>query len=380
MIGLDGLRWDYVDKFDLTTLNALGRRGVRANSLVPVFPTKTFPNFYALATGLYPNHSGILENTMYDPTLNARFRMSDTAAVRNAKWWEGEPIWVTAEKQGVRTAVFFWPGSEAAVEGVRPTYWRAYDGSIEGSDRIEQVLRWLTEPPDERPHLVMVYFSNLDNAGHRYGPDAPETAKAAHQVDDLIRALQTGLERQGLLDQVNLVIVSDHGMAQRSADHVIFLDDYVDVRSAGVLSLGEHMTLWPKPEAVDSVYLALADAHPALEVYKRDNLPPRFHLAGHRRTPPIVAVAATGWTVSTHDWVDEHAGRFTGGAHGYDNAEPKMHGFFEAVGPAFRAHVRIDTLEAVDVYNLLAASLDLQPAPNDGDSSLIPRLMKQPAN
>lgn len=377
VIGIDALRWDYPDRMDLEAIQGIGDRGVRADQLIPIFPTKTFPNFYALATGLYPNHSGILENTMYDPVLDARFRMGDTAAVRDARWWQGEPIWVTAEREDVRAAVFFWPGSEAPIEGVRPSYWKAYDGSVEGSDRIAQVLKWLSLPPTERPGLVMVYFSAVDEAGHGYGPTSEKTTEAAREIDQLVGSLESGLRERGQLKKVNIVVVSDHGMAPRSNDRVIFLDDYVNTRTAGFVSLGQYVTLWPQPKAVDSVYLALAAAHPALKVYKRDDLPPRFHLAGHRRTPPIVAVPALGWTVSTHEWADRHPGQFSGGAHGYDNAEPEMHGVFVAAGPAFRSTVRIDTLHAVDVYNLVAEALRIDPAPNDGDSSFILQLMKQ---
>lgn len=375
VIGIDGLRWDDPQKFGLSAIQEIGDAGVRAGALIPVFPTKTFPNFYALATGLYPNHSGILENTMYDPVLDAGFRMGDTAAVRDPKWWGGEPIWVSAEKQDVRAAVFFWPGSEAPIEGVRPTHWREYDGSVEGADRIDQLLRWLDEPPPDRPGLLMVYFSEVDDAGHRFGPEAPETAAAARDVDRLVGTLVSELKRRDLFAKVNLVVVSDHGMAARSSDRIIFLDDFVNPESAGILTLGQYVTLWPQPEAIDSVYLALAGAHPALKVYKREDLPPRYHLAGHRRTPPIVAVPATGWTVSTHAWVDRHPRGLSGGAHGYDNASDEMHAVFAAEGPAFRSNVRIDSLRAVDVYQLVAHALRIDPAENDGDPSLVPRLM-----
>ena len=374
MIGLDGMRWDFPEAFSLHALSGIADAGVRADALIPVFPTKTFPNFYTLATGLFPNHTGILDNTMYDPTFDARFRMGDTSAVRDGRWWEGEPVWVTAEKQNKRAAVYFWPGSEAEISGRRPTFSMPYDGSVPNDERVEQAFRWLSLPAGQRPSLILLYFSTVDDAGHRHGPDAPETAAAAREIDSLIGKLWSELIRRGFGDTVNLVIVSDHGFSARSSDRVVYLDDFVDLRSAGILSLGQHVTLWPKPEAVDSVYFALADAHPELKVYKRENLPPRLHLAGHRRTPPIIAVPSAGWTVSTRR-TDQRPQRFSGGAHGYDNIERDMRGVFIAGGPAFRTGVRIDSLRAVDVYNVVVRSIGIEPASNDGDASIVPRLM-----
>lgn len=375
LIGVDGLRWDFPERFDLDTILDVAEAGVRAGSLAPAFPTKTFPNFYTLATGLFPNHTGILDNTIYDPDLDATFRMSDASAVRDGRWWGGEPVWVTAERQNKRAAVFFWPGSEAEISGHRPTFWKAYDGSIPNEERVKQALAWLNMSPSERPSLILLYFAIVDEVGHRHGPDADETAAAAMQVDGLIRQLRSGLAASGLQAKVNIVIVSDHGLASRSGDRVVYLDDYLDLESAGVLSLGQHVTIWPKPEAIDAVYFALANAHPELKVYKSDDLPSRYHLAGHRRTPPIVAVPSTGWTVSTRRRAGRRPGQFSGGAHGYDNSDPDMHGVFVAAGPSFRSGVRIDSVRAVDVYNLVVHSIDLEPALNDGDASIIPHLM-----
>lgn len=377
LIGIDGLRWDYPSQHAMPEFNKIADRGVRADVLTPVFPTKTFPNFYALATGLHPSHTGVVDNTMYDPVWDARFTMRDTAAVRDGRWWDGEPIWVTAEKQGLKSAVYFWPGSEAEIAGYRPTEWKTYDGSIRENHRADQVLDWLAAPPEERPDLVLLYFSSIDDAGHRFGPESPETRSAVKRVDRILGSLRNGLADQGILDLVNLVIVSDHGMTPRSDSKVIFLDDYLDIHEAGFLSLGQHITFWPQPEAIESVYLALAGAHPALKVYKRDDLPTRYHLSGHRRTPPIVAVPAPGWTVSTHEWAAGRPGQFSGGAHGYDNAETDMQGVFVAAGPAFNVGVRIETIRAVDIYNLVARSIGVAPASNDGDASLIRKLMTQ---
>ncbi len=377
MVGVDGMRWDYPEKFDLPTFQDIRKRGVYADHLVPIFPTKTFPNFYTLATGLFANHTGILDNTMYDPVMDSRFRMSDSNAVRDERWWQGEPIWSTAERQGCRAAAQFWPGTEAEVAGYRPSYWKAYDGSVTNDQRVEQVLAWLGQADSTRPGLIMMYFSSIDETAHRMGPDAPETAAAARSIDKQVAKLLNGIDRLGKTNETNVVIVSDHGLATTTGDQTIYLDELVDLDLAKPVSTGEHVTLWPKPEDVDDVYLALAEAHPALTVYKRDDLPARFHLSGHRRTPPIVAVPAIGWSVRRSRNPDRPP-RAVGGAHGYDNADRRMHGVFMAVGPAFRAGAHVDSLRSVDVYDIVASALSLEPAPNDGDPSAIPHLMIQP--
>jgi len=186
LLSLDGFRTDYLERPTAVRLRALAARGVRAERLVPSFPSKTFPNHYTLVTGLTPAHHGIVANVMHEPTLG-RFRMSDTAAVRNPAWWGGEPLWVTAEKQGRRTAAYFWPGSETAVGGVRPTWWYPYEHTRPNAARVARILEWLAMPPAEAPALIAAYFSDTDDAGHSFGPAAPQVDSAIARVDSAHR-------------------------------------------------------------------------------------------------------------------------------------------------------------------------------------------------
>ena len=84
LISLDGFRYDYIDKFAPPTMNALAKDGVRAKWMIPSFPTKTFPNHYTIATGLYPEHHGIVENNVWD--FGEIFTMSKYEEVTNPRW------------------------------------------------------------------------------------------------------------------------------------------------------------------------------------------------------------------------------------------------------------------------------------------------------
>jgi predicted AlkP superfamily pyrophosphatase or phosphodiesterase len=223
---------------------------------------------------------------------------------------------------------------------------------------------------------MTVYFSVVDDAGHRFGPESPETARTISQVDGYVARLVAGIESLGLSDRVNIVVTSDHGMSQLSPDRVIFIDDYIEMDKARSLSLGQYVALVPDPDDIDELYSALHGAHPALTIYRKGEIPNRLHLDGHRRTPPIVGIVENGWSASTHSWVERSANPFRGGGHGFDNREKNMEGILMLAGPAFRSGVRHETVDAVDVYNLLAASLGLAPSENDGNVSIMAEILE----
>ena len=252
LVSLDGFRWDYLDRpgVQAPTLRWIAE-GVRAGRLVPVFPTKTFPNHYSLVTGLHPEAHGIVGNSMRDPGRlvdgqPARFSLSDRDALADSRWWGGEPIWVTAERQGVPTGTVFWPGSEAEIGGVRPGRWLPYDGEMPYAARVDTALAWLDAP--DPPRLVTLYVEAVDDAGHRYGPDAPEVGAAIARVDSALARLVDGLRQRGRLDQTSLVVVSDHGMTALSPSRVVLLDDALDLAVDDV-DWGEPVGVWPGPGA-----------------------------------------------------------------------------------------------------------------------------------
>ncbi len=378
LIGIDGFRHDYFARAPTPTLQRLIAEGARAERLVPVFPTKTFPNHYTLVTGLYPEHHGIVDNTMYDAATGKSFSLGNTAAMRDSTWWGGEPVWVTAEKQGLRAATLFWPGSEARIGNVRPSYWKPYDGDMPYLARVDTILKWLDLPAERRPTLLTLYFSAVDSQGHAHGPESPETAAAIARVDSALAHLVVGLKARNLYDQTNLVLVSDHGMADMSSDRVVYADDYADLETPSERVFWSETTgIWPKAGKTDSLYAALVAAGiPHVQVYRREDMPARLHYRDNPRIPPIVLLLDEGWSLTTRERAQRRPLRATWGAHGFDNAYDSMGGILLARGPAFRQGVTVAPVSAVNVYALLTQVLGLQSAPHDGDAEAIQALLR----
>ncbi|MEF8816537.1 MAG: ectonucleotide pyrophosphatase/phosphodiesterase [Salinibacter sp.] len=366
VISIDGLRWDYLDLHAAPALSRLAEDGTHVEHLTPVFPTKTFPSHYSTVTGLHPSSHGIIANTMYDPAMDASFSLSDRDAVENPDWWGGEPIWVTAEQQGRTAATYFWPGSEAPVQGTRPTEWFRYDESVPGTTRVDQAFQWLDRPADTRPDLITLYFSRVDTKGHYHGPRSDSVATALREVDGFVRRLLDGLDARGMEDDVNLIVTSDHGMSPTARDRTVLLDDYIDPDDVRLTARNPVAMMEPRDGiSADSVVTAL-DRAPHLSAYRKGTLPDTLHFDGHRRIPSVVAVADDRWSIRTRAWMDENPDWTGGGTHGYDPRHESMHTLLLAHGPAFRSSTTIDQLSLIHLYELMAALLDVEPAPNDG--------------
>lgn len=362
LISIDGFRYDYLEKFRAPNLQDLVASGVHAAALLPCFPTYTFPNHYTIVTGLYPAHHGIVANEMYDPSSDATFVYKDPIAAES-RWWGGEPIWVTADKQGHKTASLFWPGSAAPIHGMWPDHWEPFDASVSPAERVDMILGWLDLAAERRPTFLALYFDQVDHEGHQGGPDSPQVRDAIAKVDAAIGRLQDGLRQRGIDNRINIILVSDHGMAATSPERVIFLDDYADLSRAHVPARGPLFTIWPaKGEA--ATVLAQLRRVPHLRLYRGENVPTRWHYSGNDRIAPIIALADEGWTVTTHEYLKSHD--FLKGQHGYDNNLRSMQGIFIAHGPAFKAGTKLPALSNLDVYELMAYLLHLRPAPNDG--------------
>jgi predicted AlkP superfamily pyrophosphatase or phosphodiesterase len=376
LISLDGFRADYITRPGAVRLRELAARGVRAERMLPAFPSKTFPNHYSIVTGLYTEHHGIVANSMFDPELG-KFAIGDDPAVRDARWWDGEPIWVTAEKQGVRTAPFLWPGSEAPIGGIRPHWWIKFDNTLPYAERVRRVMAWLTMPSDSAPRFVTAYFSATDDAGHSYGPGAPQTDSAIAKVDSAVGMLMDGITANQLGDQVNLIVVADHGMSQLSSERVIFLDDYIALDDVDIIDWSPVGAIAPKGDKLERVYAALKGKHPHLQVYKKGEVPARLHFNAHKHITPLVAIADDGWTITTHARLARAAANaLRGGAHGYDNQLPSMGALFVASGPAFKRGVVVPPFQNVHVYSLIAEILKLKPAKTDGSIDSVRALLR----
>src|SRR6478672_3848681 len=243
LVSLDGFRRDLLDRYSPPALTVLGRDGVVADAMIPSFPSLTFPNHYSIVTGLYPEHHGIVSNTMYDTSFKAGFSIGGRG-VTESRWWGGEPIWVTAEKQGVKSASFFWVGSEAEIEGVRPSMYKKFDGSVTFAARVDSVLAWLHLPAAQRPRMITLYFNEPDHVEHEKGPDSPEAHAAVLGVDSAISRLVQGLRAQRMYDAVDLIIVSDHGMANISPARTIYLTDVTDTLNVRTVDRGPIFLGW----------------------------------------------------------------------------------------------------------------------------------------
>ena len=368
LISFDGWRWDYIDRADVPNMKALAERGIRSQGLRPSFPSKTFPNHYTLVTGLYPDHHGIISNNMWDDVIGQRFTMSAETA-KDARWWQGEPLWATAIKQGRRASSMFWPGSEVAIGGVRPTDWKPFDDGLPSADRVAQVLTWLALPETERPSFITLYFSTVDTAGHTFGPDAWETLDAAEGLDEQLGTLVAGIERLGLTARTTIIATADHGMSQQSVNRKIFIDDYIDPATVDVIDWSPVLQIRPLKGTVDELYRALRGKHPSLTVYRKEELPADLHYGSNPRIAPIVALADDGWGITTHARFEPRKGERSqsGGEHGYDPRHRSMHALFVAAGPGLRVGVTVPGFDNIHVYDFMCRVLGLTPAKNDGD-------------
>jgi len=379
LISLDGFRYDYLDKYQPPTLNVLAKNGVRAKWMIPSFPTKTFPNHYTIATGLYPQNHGIVENQVYD--FGEVFKMDDRDKVRDPKWWWGEPIWVTAEKQGQRAASYFFVGTEAKIEDTYPTFWRNYNGRVPNSMRVEKVLSWLDEPVEKRPTMLAMYFSITDDVGHEFGPDAEETKYAVWEADKIIERLMDGLKTRRIDKKVNVIIVSDHGMGNVNIRNATFLDDHFDFDLAEkILWTNEIVQIFPKAGKIDEIFGNINNLQHAT-CWKKENIPARLNYNKGSRIAPIVCSSEEGWITTNHkrydDWykdIDEIDR--PRGAHGYDNRYQSMMATFIAHGEAFKKGHVAEPFENVEVYNLMCKILKLKPAKNDGDLERVKKMLQ----
>jgi predicted AlkP superfamily pyrophosphatase or phosphodiesterase len=379
LISLDGFRYDYVDKYEAPTIRRLAKDGVRAKWMIPSFPTKTFPNHYTVVTGLYPADHGIVENNVFD--FGIVFTMSKREEVENPRWWGGEPIWVTAEKQGQIAASFFWVGSEAKVKGRQPTYWHRYDGNVPNEERVDSVLAWFDLPGDKRPTIITLYFSDTDGAGHGYSPDSDQVRDAVRKVDGNIARLMDGLKKRKIDKKVNIIIVSDHGMAALDQNNAVVMDEYFDFDDAErIIWTGEIVQIFPKEGKEDAIMSGLQKPGIRTKCWRKKDVPERLNYKHGARVAPIVCSSDLGWMMTSRERYEAMKKRDdfnrTRGAHGYDNKYQEMQATFIAHGKAFKKGKVVEPFENVEVYNILCKILGLSPAPNSGNLDRVRAMLR----
>ena len=377
VVSLDAFKPEYLDSFPVPNLRALAERGVRARWVQPVMPTLTFPNHYTIATGLYPAHHGIVSNTILDTTragTNHWYVRSDTSAVRDGSWYGGEPFWVTAELQGIRSAAFFWPGSEAAIKGVSPTFWKPYERNVPPEVQVDTALAWLGRTDSLRPRLIAIYVSLVDDSSHDAGPWGAGTGAAVARADSVIGRLLEGIRRLRIEPSTNVVILSDHGMAYTPADHRVTIDEYLKPASLEISYLSPFLLVRPRDGNVART-LAILRRVPHLSVHHRDSVPERWRYRGNPRILPIVGAMDDGWVLRQRPSRPSTAPPQLG-AHGYDNELEDMRAFFVAAGPAFKTGFVAEPFQNIHVYELICAAMGLKPAPNDGSLDSVRAMLR----
>jgi alkaline phosphatase D len=368
LVSLDGFRWDYAKRDGATHLLALGKQGVWApEGMLPSFPSLTFPNHFTIVTGLYPEHHGLVANSFYDPAKNARYAIYDPAAVTDGSWYSGTPLWSLAESQGMRTACFFWPGSEAKIAGFRPTYYLHFDNKLDDNARVDQVLAWLHLPAADRPHFITLYYDEPDHEGHQYGPDAPETKAAVVKVDKLVGKLKKGLDATGL--PIDLIVVSDHGMAKVQGNWIT-LDEFADL--TGFETVGSLLYAKSEDNAA-SLYNQLKKASSQFVVYRRKDFPGDLDFRDNPRTGDPIVVATGPFVIRAHV---PPAGKTDNpppaGMHGYDQHKmPEMKASFYAAGPDILPGHTVRPFENVNLYPWLAHLLGLNAPKSDGSLNVL---------
>ena len=381
LVSLDGFRWDYAKRDGATHLLALGKKGVWApEGMIPSFPSLTFPNHFTIVTGLYPEHHGLVANSFYDPAKNARYAISDPAAVTDGSWYSGTPLWSLAESQGMRTACFFWPGSEAKIAGYQPSYYLHFDNKIDDNARIEQVVAWLRLPPADRPHFITLYYNEPDHSGHEYGPDAPETKAAVVKVDKLMGKLKEGLDATRL--PIDLVVVSDHGMAKVQGDWIT-LDTFTDLtgfETAGALLYAK------SDEDAARVYNQLKKASSQFVVYRRKDFPAELDYRDNPRTGDPIVLPLGPYVFRAHvPAAGKPDNPPPAGMHGYDpHKMPEMKASFFAAGPDILPGHTVRPFENVNLYPWLAHMLGLNAPKSDGSLNVLAGTLRdgggEPAN
>ena len=356
LISADGFRHDLADKYHATHLLALKSNGVTASSMTPSFPSLTFPNHYSLATGLYPSHHGLVDNTFFDPQKGRGYRIGDRRAVEDSSFYGGTPIWVLAEQQKMLSASFFWVGSETAVDGIRPAYYYRFNDRIALDTRLQAVKDWLTMPEELRPHLILFYLSQVDHAEHLFGPNSQQAEEAVHIVDDCIGKMTRIVDSLHL--PVNYVFVSDHGMAQVDTARPVEIPAAIDTSKFTASIGGTMIHLYAKGKKnIAPAYQALKKPADGFDVYLPDETPARWHYKQdddrYHRIGDILLVA------HFPRMFHERGRTLIAGEHGYDNTLPDMGATFYAWGPAIRPGLTIQSFENVNVYPLIAHILGL---------------------
>lgn len=389
LLGLDGFRWDFMSKANTPNMDSIVKTGVKAPFVKSVFPTVTMPNLYTIVTGLYPESHGIIANEMFDPVFRATFDSSNN----ESRWWNGgEPVWVTNQKQGHKSGTCFWPGYDVVIRGYFPSFSSngtrynkpfvyPYANAMPAKERIDMTIEWLTG--EDPPTFVALYFLDTDTAGHRYAPDSPEVKATIRNFDANVTGyLIKQLRQADLLDEVNIIVTSDHGMLAYNTSNFVNFDDFVNASTYRAWSGNKaFFTIQPLPGNETYVYESLKKEQnrtQLFEVYKREDVPDSLHFKHNRRIGSIVGLMKKGWYIRSSNLPEpRQPDGVIRGDHGYSNAIEDMNPFFIARGPAFKENLISEPFELTDIYPLICKILGIEPAPHNGSLSRVKQLLRE---
>jgi predicted AlkP superfamily pyrophosphatase or phosphodiesterase len=374
LVSLDGFRYDYPRRYGAPHLLQMEIKGASApEGMLPAYPSLTFPNHISIVTGLYPEHHGIVGNSFWDPAREQTYVYTQTESNSDGSWYSGTPLWVLAEQQGMRSACLFWPGSEAEIQGKRPSYYLHFDDKLDDEKRVDQVVAWLKLPPELRPHFITLYYSNVDHAGHSYGPESDQVRAAVHHVDAMVGDLQAKIALLHL--PVDIVVVADHGMVTLQGNPVT-LSDFADL--SNFHTDGSLLYAQSEADAQEAYEEFLSHPDPRFAVFRRAELPASLHFDANPRVGDPVIVPRGPFTFRIHGFASEgdHGNKPHGG-HGFSpRMVPEMKAIFFAAGPDVRAGVQLKPFENVNIYPFLTEILGLTPPDIDGTLDVLKPALK----
>ncbi len=376
LISFDGFRYDYANRGITPNIDKMKKEGVSASSFQPCFPSKTFPNHQSIITGMYIENHGIIANKFEDPFTKEHYRLGKKSTTQS-KWYLGEPFWETAERNGIKTASFYWPGSELDLKYRRPTYVKHYNQNFPYYARVDTIAKWLQMPNPIRPHFITLYYSLTDTYGHRFGPNSKEMNFAISRVDSVLGYLFDKVKKIGMKDSVNFILVSDHGMTDISPKRVVNYEKILNGLKYKTEAGGPFLLITPAKGEKEKIYKRLKTNEDHYKVYTKENIPKYFHYSKNPFIPEVIVIADLGWELVNNKSLKEFKAHPMKGDHGFDNHQLNMHGIFFALGPNFKKGYKTGTIRNIDVYPLLCKIFNIPPhAGIDGKLERIGYILK----
>ena len=381
LISFDGFRSDYIDWYPTPNIDNFIKNGVRSKGLIPVFVSKTFPNHFSIATGMYVENHGLIGNNFYDSKYDEFYSLKDRSKVEDPKFYDGEPIWVTAETQNIKTASYFWVGSEAPIKGTYPNKWKNYDHNFSFESRIDSIVKWFALPKNKRPRLSLLYFHEPDQTGHLNGPKSKETEEMVIYLDSLFGDLIKKLQNLDIYQNLNIIALSDHGMAEVNSKKIIDLSNYIDMTNINQEGSGPYTFLFNLPKNKITETITILKKIPNISAYLKKDIPDRYHFKNHYRIKDILVLADEGWYIyekKININSSSNNSKVLKGTHGYDNQLQSMKALFIAKGPSFKNNITIDSFENINIYPLITHILNIKPNMKiDGNLKNINHILKQ---